>query len=148
MVVIYVAAMTTQAPSSAGYSGTPLHRKLGIKHDSRVLIQAAPEGFAIPDVPASATMHSRATGSAYDVIVAFCPDRARLEKRFAPLVERLVTAGALWIAWPKRASGVASDLTDNVVREVGLARGLVDVKVAAIDATWSGMKFVRRLRDR
>ena len=72
----------------------------------------------------------------------------RLDRRFAPLAERLTTAGALWVAWPKRASGVATDLDDNVVRDVGLGEGLVDVKVIAIDETWSGLKFVRRVRNR
>ena len=134
--------------TDAGYSGTPLHRKLGIKHDSRMLLVAAPPEFAVPDLPPGATVHTRAVGSSYDVVLAFCPDRARLEKRFAALTDRLTTAGALWIAWPKRASGVATDLDENVVREAGLDTGLVDVKVIAIDSTWSGLKFVRRLRDR
>ena len=137
--------MTSPAP---GYSGTPLHRKLGVKPDSRVLLAAAPPGFALDTVPPGAVVHTRAAGSAYDVIVAFCPDLRRLTERFGRLADRLATAGALWAAWPKRASGVATDLDENVVREVGLAAGLVDVKVAAIDETWSGLKFVRRVRDR
>lgn len=134
--------------TAAGYSGTPLHRKLGVKPDSRVLLSAAPPEFALDHVPAGATVHIRAAGSAYDVVVAFCPDRKRLDARFTPMAERLTTAGALWVAWPKRASGVATDLDESVVREVGLAAGLVDVKVIAIDDVWSGLKFVRRLRDR
>src|SRR3954468_22918136 len=101
--------------STAGYSGTPLHRKLGVKPGSRVVLSAAPPGFALDHVPADAAVHTRAAGSPYDVIVAFCPDRARLERRFGPLAERLTTAGALWVAWPKRASGVATDLDENVV---------------------------------
>jgi len=134
--------------TTAGYSGTPLHRKLGVKPDSRVLLVAAPVGFEFDTVPPGAVVHTRAAGSSYDVIIAFSPDLKRLEQRFDNLAQRLTTAGALWIAWPKKASGVPSDLDDNVVRAVGLASGLVDVKVAAIDTTWSGMKFVRRLRDR
>jgi hypothetical protein len=134
--------------SPAGYSATPLHRKLGVKPGSRVLLSAAPPGFALDQVPGDATVHTRASGSSYDVIVAFCPDRARLARRFAALAERLTTAGALWVAWPKRSSGVATDLDDDVVREAGLGEGLVDVKVIAIDETWSGLKFVRRVRDR
>jgi hypothetical protein len=134
--------------STAGYSGTPLHRKLGVKPGCRVLLSAAPPGFALDEVPPEAAVHIRAAGSAYDVIVAFCPDRARLDRRFGALAGRLATAGALWVAWPKRASGVATDLDENVVRAVGLGEGLVDVKVIAIDETWSGLKFVRRLRDR
>ena len=132
----------------AGYSGTPLHRKLGIKPDNRVLIAAAPVGFALDAVPQDAVVHTRAAGAAYDVVLAFCPDRRRLERRFASLASRITTAGALWIVWPKKASGVPTDLDENVVRDVGLDIGLVDVKVVAIDTTWSGLKFVRRLRDR
>ena len=133
---------------TVGYSGTPLHRKLGVKPDSKVLLAAAPPGFALDEVPAGAVVHQRATGNGYDVAVVFCPDIRRLEARFGPMAERITTAGALWIAWPKRASGVATDLDENVVRDVGLREGLVDVKVIAIDDTWSGLKFVRRLRDR
>jgi len=132
----------------AGYSGTPLERKLGVKHDSRVLLVAAPPGFDLPDVPSGAIVHRRAGGSSYDVVVAFCPDTQRLQARLKAQVPRLTTAGALWLAWPKRASGVHTDLDENVVREAGLRAGLVDVKVAAIDPTWAALKFVRRLRDR
>jgi hypothetical protein len=134
--------------TTAGYSGTPLHRKLGVKPGSRVLLSAAPPGFELDHTPPEAVVHIRASGAPYDVIVAFCPDRARLDRRFVPLSQRLTTAGALWVAWPKRASGVQTDLDENVVRDVGLAEGLVDVKVVAVDETWSGLKFVRRLRDR
>jgi len=134
--------------TSVGYSGTPLHRKLGIKHDSRVLVVAAPPTFSIPDVPPGATVHTRPGGTAYDVVIAFCPDAKRLSTRLASLPDRITVAGALWLLWPKRASGVATDLDENVVRERGLAAGLVDVKVIAVDDTWSGLKFVRRVRDR
>lgn len=134
--------------ADAGYSGTPLPRKLGMKPDSKVLLAAAPVGFVIDDIPRSALVHTRATGSSYDVVLAFCPDLRRLNQRFTALAPRLTPQGALWIAWPKQASGVTTDLDENVVREVGLGQGLVDVKVIAIDATWSGLKFVRRLRDR
>ena len=134
--------------TDAGYSGTPLHRKLGIKRESRMLLTAAPVGFALDTVPPGAVVHTRAAGSSYDVILAFCPDRKRLQQRFTALAPRLTSAGALWIAWPKKASGVVSDLEENLVRDVGLAAGLVDVKVIAVDDTWSGLKFVRRLRDR
>jgi hypothetical protein len=133
---------------TAGYSGTPLHRKLGVKPGSRVLLSAAPPGFALGHVPPDAVVHTRAAGSSYDVVVAFCPDVARMRSRFGPLAARIVTNGAVWVAWPKRASGVVTDIDENVVREAGLGEGLVDVKVIAIDETWSGLKFVRRLRDR
>jgi hypothetical protein len=134
--------------ADAGYSGTPLHSKLGIKPGSRVLLAAAPPDFALDAVPPDAVVHTRAAGSSYDVVLAFCPDVRRLEQRLSRLSQRTTTAGALWIAWPKRASGMPTDLDENVVRDAGLGAGLVDVKVIAIDATWSGLKFVRRLRDR
>jgi len=134
--------------TDAGYSGTPLPRKLGVKPESRVLLVAAPPGFGLDPLPAGAIVHTRAGRSSYDVVVAFCPDARRLRDRFGKLAPRLTTAGALWIAWPKRASGVETDLDENVVRGRGLAEGLVDVKVAANDDTWSWMKFVRRVRDR
>jgi hypothetical protein len=81
-------------------------------------------------------------------VLLFCPDRARMTARWPALVPRLRTAGRLWVCWPKKSSGVATDLGENAVREFGLAHGLVDVKVCAVDATWSGLAFVRRLRDR
>jgi hypothetical protein len=125
-----------------------LPRKLGVKPESRVLVVAAPPGFVLDPLPSGAMTHTRASGSSYDVVLAFCPDARRLRDRFGKLTARLTTAGALWIAWPKRASGVPTDLDENVVRDHGLSQGLVDVKVAAIDETWSGLKFVRRVRDR
>lgn len=134
--------------TESGYSDTPLTRKLGVKNDSRVLVLAGPAGFDLDDVPSGAVVHRRAGASAYDVILAFCPDAERLESRLASGVAKLTTAGALWLAWPKRSSGVATDLDENVVRDRGLGTGLVDVKVAAIDATWAALKFVRRVRDR
>ena len=133
---------------TAGYSGRPVPAKLGIREGHRVLVTGAPAEFALDPLPGGVTLHARAGAGPYDLVLAFCPDRATLEKRFAPLAARVTTAGALWIAWPKKASGLAKDLDENVVRDVGLAVGLVDVKVIAVDATWSGLKFVRRLRDR
>jgi hypothetical protein len=132
---------------AAGYSGTPLPRKLGIVPGSRVLLVGAPPAFELGPLP-DVDVHRRAGRSPYDVVLLFAPDHATLVRRFAPARDRLTVAGGLWACWPKRASGVATDLDDNVVRAHGLASGLVDVKVAAIDATWSGMKFVVRLRDR
>ncbi|MFL6136999.1 MAG: DUF3052 domain-containing protein [Frankiaceae bacterium] len=133
---------------TAGCSGTPLVRKLGIADGQRVLLVGAPPGWALPEPVPAATVHRRATSAPYDVVLAFCPDGAALRGRFAALAARLTPAGGLWIAWPKRASGVATDLDENVVRGHGLAQGLVDVKVCAVDGTWSGLKFVRRVRDR
>jgi hypothetical protein len=141
----------------AGYSGTPLPRKLGVKDGHRVLLVAAPDGFELGPLPGGVevvrapAVRGRARGAAaqaYDVVVDFCPDHAALVASFAPLAEHLPVDAALWVAWPKKASGVASDLDDNVVRRHGLDVGLVDVKVAAIDAVWSGEKFVYRLVDR
>ena len=132
----------------AGYSGTPLPRKLGIAAGHRLLVERAPAGFALEPLPDGVVEHRRAGAGPYDVILAFCADRARLEARFDPLVGLLRPAGALWVAWPKKASGVPTDLTEDGVREVALPAGLVDVKVCAIDATWSGLKLVRRLQNR
>jgi hypothetical protein len=135
--------------SAAGYSGTPLPRKLGIREGSRVRLVAAPEGFEATLGPLPDGAELVAAGSAeLDVAVLFAPDRAALRAGFAPLAAALQPAGGLWVAWPKRSSGVATDLAEDVVREQGLAEGLVDNKVCAIDATWSGLRFVRRLRDR
>jgi len=134
--------------TDAGYSGTPLVRKLGIKPASRVLLIAAPPEFDLAGVPPDAVVHRRGAGASYDVILAFCPDLARLQSRLTTYAPKLTTAGALWLAWPKRSSGVRTDISENVVRDEGLRAGLVDVKVAAIDETWGSLKFVRRLRDR
>jgi hypothetical protein len=133
----------------AGYSGTPLVRKLGIKPGSRLALVDAPDGFdrTLGELPAGVGVSRAARGPA-DVIVAFFAERARLEQRLPALREALEPAGGLWIAWPKRSSGVATDLTENVVRELGLAAALVDNKVCAIDAVWSGLRLVYRLRDR
>src|SRR4051794_41178525 len=133
--------------AQAGYSGTPLPRKLGIKEGHRVLLASAPPGFDLGPLP-GVTVTRRAAGAAYDVIVVFTADRRALERRFLPLTGRMVRDGGLWVAWPKRSSGVVTDLDENVVRDLGLAAGLVDNKVCAIDPTWSALRFVVRLRDR
>jgi hypothetical protein len=132
----------------AGYSGTPLFRKLGIVAGSALLLDGAPAGFAIPDLPPGVIASHRSGDGPYDVILCFCRDLAQLARRWPVLHPRTTPAGALWIAWPKRASGVPTDLSDNVVRDHVLANGRVDVKVAAIDDTWSGMKNVIRKADR
>lgn len=131
----------------AGYSGTPLPRKLGIKPGHRLLLVDSPAGFNLGPLP-DVTLNRRAGRVPYDVILVFTPDRAAFEHRFVPLTERLTKAGGLWVAWPKQSSGAQTDLGENVVRDLGLAAGLVDTKVCAIDATWSGLRFVYRLRDR
>jgi len=127
----------------SGYSGTPLPRKLGIKEGHRVLLLGAPDGFDLAGVKTI----RRASGKA-DVILSFHDRRAQLARRMPVLRALMEPAAGLWIAWPKRASAVETDLTENVVRELALANALVDNKVAAIDATWSGLRLVIRLRDR
>ncbi len=135
----------------AGYSGTPLPRKLGIKEGHAVAWIDAPPAFeaALGPLPADITVQRDLRGrEPLDVIVCFVTDLAGLQKRFPTLTRRLAPAGGLWIAWPKRASGVATDLTEDVIRAVGLDIGLVDNKVCAVDETWSGLRFVIRLKDR
>jgi hypothetical protein len=128
----------------AGYSGTPLVRKLGIKPGHRLLLVDEPAGFALADLPDGVT---EARGEA-DVILAFFTRRAELAEALPALRERMDPAAGLWIAWPKRASKVETDLTEDVVRDLALANTLVDNKVCAIDETWSGLRLVIRLRDR
>jgi hypothetical protein len=131
-----------------GYSGTPLPAKLGIRPRGRVLLDGAPPGFHLEPLPAGVALHRRAGRQPYDVVMLFAPDAARLCARWPALVPPLETAGRLWVCWPKKSSGVPTDLTENRIREYGLDRGLVDVKVCAVDTTWSGLAFVRRVRDR
>ena len=134
----------------AGYSGTPLPRKLGIKPGHRVLALGAPDGFAdgtLGELPDGVALRTTARGTA-DVIVSFHDRRAELARRMPRLRELMEPAAGLWIAWPKRASGVDTDLTEDLVRELALANRLVDNKVCAIDETWSGLRLVIRLRDR
>ena len=131
-----------------GYAGTPLWRKLGIAPGHRVLLDGAPEDFAVEGLPSDTTVHRRASSGPYDVILLFCRDHARLVSRWPKLHPRTTVAGALWAAWPKRSSGVATDLDENVVRDHALSHGRVDVKVCAIDGTWSGLKHVIRKAER
>jgi hypothetical protein len=137
-------------PTTAGYSGTPLHRKLGINPGSRVLLTAVPDGFdaALLDPDGAATVQRRAGGIPYDVVLAFCPDLSALHRRLPVAMDRTAIAGRCWIAWPKRASGIPTDLNEDLVRQAALDAGWVDVKVCAIDATWSGLCLVRRLVNR
>jgi hypothetical protein len=132
----------------AGYSGTPLPRKLGITAGAAVLLDGAPAGFDLGELPPGARLDKRATDPPYDVILAFCPDTQALVTRWPRLHRATTTAGALWIAWPKRSSGVATDLDENQVRDFALSHGRVDVKVCAINDVWSGLKHVIRKADR
>jgi hypothetical protein len=126
-----------------------LPKKLGIKDGARVALVRAPAGFAstLEPMPSGARVRNQARGE-QDVIVFFVTRRAELDRRFAVLADALDDAGGLWIAWPKRTAGVATDLTEGVVREIGLAHGLVDNKVCAVDDIWSGLRFVYRRTDR
>jgi hypothetical protein len=135
--------------SGAGYSGTPLPRKLGIKAGARVGLVGAPVGFDVMlgELPPDVLVRTALRGS-FDVLVAFFDSAAALERRLPALGAALDPAGGLWVAWPKRSSGVETDLSDGVVRELGLAAGLVDNKVCAIDQVWSGLRFVYRIADR
>jgi len=132
------------ASTMAGYSGTPLPKKLGIKPNSVVALVDAPEGFeeTLGELPQGATL-TKDLLEQPDVILWFNRSRHDLEARLEEMCP-LASSGGLWIIWPKKASGVASNLSQTVVRETGLAAGLVDFKVAAIDATWSGLRFTQR----
>jgi hypothetical protein len=129
---------------STGYSGTPLPKKLGFKPGMRAHLHAAPPGLGdlLGDLDGVILLSRPA--KPLDLVLLFVTERRELARRLATLQERLAPAGMLWVCWPKRASGVATDITEDVVREVALPRGLVDTKVAAIDATWSGLRLVIR----
>jgi hypothetical protein len=133
----------------AGYSGAPLPKKLGIREGDRVALLDAPDGFerTLGELPDGVATRTSARGSV-DVVVFFSASRSALERRFASLARAIFPDGGLWIAWPKRASGLETDLTEDVVREIALEVGLVDNKVCAIDDTWSGLRLVYRVADR
>ena len=133
----------------AGYSETPLAKKLGLKERSRIALVNEPPSFreTLGELPSGVSFAGDSAKN-IDLILFFVKRKAELSKRFTRLASKLAPAGMLWIAWPKKASGVASDLSDGVVREMGLTAGLVDTKVCAIDEVWSGLRFVIRLRDR
>lgn len=139
----------------AGYSGTPLPKKLGIKAGARVGLWKAPAAFgdALGELAEGASLEdagARGGACTYDVMVAFVRDTKELTAAFAQLPARLDPAGGLWIGWPKKknAAGLATEVTETLVRQIGLGTGLVDNKVCAIDETWSGLRFVVRLADR
>lgn len=132
-----------------GYSGTPLPKKLGIKEGQRVAFVDAPADVMAALRPALKQCEIARDGKTpVDFAMVFAKSNAGLTKEFWRLSKLLAPAGMLWVSWPKKSSGVVTDLTDNVVREIGLAAGLVDVKVCAVTEVWSGLKFVRRVRDR
>ncbi len=130
---------------AAGYSGTPLAKKLGIKEGSSVALLKAPDGFesTLEGLPDAVTIRTSARGT-NDVVVSFHTERTDLQQRLPKLVDAMDVDGGLWVAWPKKASGVPTDITEDTVREVALPMGLVDNKVCAIDETWSGLRVVWR----
>jgi hypothetical protein len=141
---------SAHAKTSTDISGSPLVRKLGIKPGAQLGLIGAPECFddTLGELPFDVRVRRRLGGKPFDVVVAFYLRRADLERRLPVLAGALDPAGGLWLAWPKRASGIATDVTEDVVRSIGLAAGLVDNKICAIDQVWSGLRLVYRLRDR
>jgi hypothetical protein len=133
----------------AGYSSTPLPKKLGIKAQARVAFVNAPKGFEtyLGPLAAGAEVVKRLT-KPLDLVLLFVTEERLLARDFAKLSAKLATNGMIWVAWPKKSSGVATDLSFERVQRIGLDAGLVDVKICAIDETWSGLKFVFRLKDR
>ena len=133
----------------AGYSGTPLAKKLGIKEGSRIALVNAPKDFQseLGELPDGVKFLKPSTKS-LDLILFFVLSERILARDFAKLANRLTSNGMIWIAWPKRSSGVSTDLSFERVQRIGLDAGLVDVKICAVDETWSGLKFVYRLNDR
>jgi len=132
----------------AGYSGTPLIKKLGIKSGFVVAFVNAPEGFARGlDLPADVIMNKRSQ-QRLDLALLFVKSEKELMQKFSHLAAKLKPSGMLWVAWPKKSSGVASDLSFTNVQSIGLAAGLVDTKICAVDDVWSGLKFVFRVKDR
>ncbi len=135
--------------SDVGYSWTPLARKLGIKERGRLALLDAPDGLdeLLAPLPDGVEVMRRLPAE-LDVVVLFVTERRELERRFPAVAEAVYPAGGFWVAWPKRASKVPTDLTEDVLREVGLPHGLVDNKVCAVDEVWSGLRFVWRKEHR
>ena len=129
--------------TNAGYSGKPLVTKLGIKPGYRIAIVGAPRGFKLGGLPED-VRHLGQSARELDVVMLFVKSRAELRRGFKRETARLTTGGMLWVAWPKKTSGVKTDVTEDVIREVVLPAGWVDVKVCAVDETWSGLKILRR----
>jgi hypothetical protein len=132
----------------AGYSGTPLVKKLGVKPGFNIAFVNAPSGFANElDLPSDVTINSR-SGKPLDFAQLFVKSEKELKAKFSKYAKRLNPSGLLWVSWPKKSSGVTTDVSEDRVRAIGLAAGLVDVKICAVDEVWSGLKFVFRLQDR
>ena len=132
-----------------GYSGTPLPKKLGIKDGFRVCFVGEPAEVRAGLKTSLAGCTTASDGKdPLDFAMVFSKSKTEVTKEFNRIARLLAPAGMLWVIWPKKSSGVATDLDENIVREVGLAAGLVDVKVCAVTEVWSGLKFVRRVKDR
>ncbi|PYO72329.1 MAG: DUF3052 domain-containing protein [Gemmatimonadetes bacterium] len=133
----------------AGYSRRSLVEKLGIKSHTRIAILNAPRGYraTLGALPPGVRVTSTIRGT-FSFIHVFSRSQAELRSRLAALLRALEPAGALWISWPKKSSGFPTDMSEDAVREIALPSGLVDIKVAAVDGVWSGLKLVRRLRNR
>jgi hypothetical protein len=133
----------------AGYSGTPLPKKLGVKPNQRIALVNAPNDFAkvLGRLPENAVIVKRLNGP-LDLVLLFVDREQTLAKQFPILASKLQSNGMIWVAWPKKSSGVATDLVFEKVQRIGLDCGLVDVKICAVDDVWSGLKFVIRLKDR
>src|SRR6267143_3795143 len=132
----------------AGYSGTPLVKKLGIKSGFNIALVSAPPGYANElDLPPNVSINSR-PGKPLDFAQLFVKSEKELKTKFSEYANRLNASGMLWVSWPKKSSGVSTDLSENIVRAIGLAAGLVDVKICSVSEVWSGLKFVFRLQHR
>ncbi len=134
---------------AAGYSGTPLAKKLGIKPENTVAVLGGPDDFRalLDPIPDGVTFRNSLRGNA-DIVIAFFTERSRLKAKLPALTKAIYPDAGLWLAWPKKTSGVETDITGTDIRELGLAAGVVDIKVCAIDDTWSGHRFAHRVADR
>jgi hypothetical protein len=147
--ISHEAAATWHSSAVVGYSGTPLAKKLGIKEEARLALLGAPEGFEAELAPLPGGVRVlRRLGPDLDVAVLFVTERRELERRFAEVAAAIKPAGGFWVAWPKKSSKVPTDLTEDILREVGLPHGLVDNKVCAVTEVWSGLRFVWRKENR
>ena len=133
----------------AGYSGTPLPKKLGLRENQRIALVNAPDGFekSLGALPPNSEIVKR-LGRPLELVVLFVDQEKQLTKLFSTIAGKLAPNGMIWVAWPKKSSGVPTDLTFDRVQRIGLDGGLVDVKICAIDEVWSGLKFVIRVKDR
>jgi hypothetical protein len=148
LIALSLIAVEQTKVDMAGYSATPLVKKLGIKPGFNIAFVNAPSGFADElDLPSDVSINSR-SGKPLDFAQLFVKSEKELKTKFSEYAKRLDASGMLWVSWPKKSSGVTTDLSEAIVRAIGLAAGLVDVKICAVDDVWSGLKFVFRLKDR